>query len=193
MWRCLPTSDNRNPVSHSHTHVKNLPDVIFIKRHILIGKTVYLSSTKYIWQSTCSISYAPRVPALHFHLPEGLSFQTWFGILALLTVHPRSLSENGANRNNCISSAGKLYIQEQDHISSGLAFAEMSVRSFLEFFSMSWVLLIIAGLFEVVWSVSMKLSSGFSQPLWSVVTVVELIVSFAGLMLATKHLPISIA
>lgn len=69
----------------------------------------------------------------------------------------------------------------------------MSVRSFLEFFSMSWVLLIIAGLFEVVWSVSMKLSSGFSQPLWSVVTVVGLIVSFAGLMLATKHLPISIA
>lgn len=58
---------------------------------------------------------------------------------------------------------------------------------------MSWVLLIIAGLFEVVWSVSMKLSSGFSQPLWSVVTVVGLIVSFAGLMLATKHLPISIA
>lgn len=39
----------------------------------------------------------------------------------------------------------------------------------------------------------MKLSSGFSQPLWSVVTVVGLIVSFAGLMLATKHLPISIA
>lgn len=58
---------------------------------------------------------------------------------------------------------------------------------------MAWIYLIIAGIFEVVWSTMMKLSHGFSILSYSILTVVGMILSFAGLIIATKHLPISIA
>ena len=58
---------------------------------------------------------------------------------------------------------------------------------------MAWILLMIAGIFEVVWATTMKLSHGFTQPGWAIATVVEMIISFAGLIMATKHLPISLA
>ena len=58
---------------------------------------------------------------------------------------------------------------------------------------MSWICLIIAGLFEVFWSTMMKLSQGFSNLFYSFLTIVGMILSFAGLIFATKHLPISIA
>lgn len=58
---------------------------------------------------------------------------------------------------------------------------------------MAWIYLIIAGIFEVVWSTFMKLSHGFSILSYSILTVVGMILSFAGLIIATKHLPISIA
>ncbi|MFK4273961.1 DMT family transporter, partial [Streptomyces milbemycinicus] len=42
---------------------------------------------------------------------------------------------------------------------------------------MAWVLLVTAGLFEICWSIGMKLSDGFTR-LWpGVVTVAGLIVS----------------
>lgn len=58
---------------------------------------------------------------------------------------------------------------------------------------MSLICLIIAGLFEVFWSTMMKLSQGFSNLFYSFLTIVGMILSFAGLIFATKHLPISIA
>ncbi len=58
---------------------------------------------------------------------------------------------------------------------------------------MSWVYLIIAGLFECFWSTMMKLSEGFSRPGYAAATVVGMIVSFWALILATKQLPISLA
>ncbi|GAA3627518.1 multidrug efflux SMR transporter [Lactobacillus hamsteri] len=58
---------------------------------------------------------------------------------------------------------------------------------------MAWIYLIIAGIFEVVWSTFMKLSHGFSILSYSILTIVGMILSFAGLIIATKHLPISIA
>lgn len=58
---------------------------------------------------------------------------------------------------------------------------------------MAWIYLIIAGIFEVVWSTMMKLSHGFSILSYSILTIVGMILSFAGLIIATKHLPISIA
>lgn len=58
---------------------------------------------------------------------------------------------------------------------------------------MAWIYLIVAGIFEVVWSTMMKLSHGFSILSYSILTVVGMILSFAGLIIATKHLPISIA
>lgn len=58
---------------------------------------------------------------------------------------------------------------------------------------MSWVYLFVAGLGECFWAAMMKLSDGFSHIGYSIATVVGMIASFAFLILATKHLPLSLA
>ncbi len=58
---------------------------------------------------------------------------------------------------------------------------------------MPWLLLIIAGLLEVVWAIAMKRSEGFSR-LWpSVITLVGMIASFYLLARAMKVLPLGTA
>jgi len=44
---------------------------------------------------------------------------------------------------------------------------------------MAWVLLLIAGLLEIVWVYTMKLSQGFSRPGPTIVTLLAMIASFA--------------
>jgi quaternary ammonium compound-resistance protein SugE len=57
----------------------------------------------------------------------------------------------------------------------------------------AWIVLLLAGLFEVVWSFYMKESHGFSR-LWpSVITVAAMIVSFALLAIAMRLLPLGTA
>lgn len=58
---------------------------------------------------------------------------------------------------------------------------------------MSWVYLVIAGLFEVVWAFSMKQSDGFTRPGPTVVTIAAMIASFALLSLSMKSLPLGTA
>lgn len=58
---------------------------------------------------------------------------------------------------------------------------------------MTWIYLLIAGLFEVVWAVTMKLSDSFSNLFYSLVTLGGLVLSFVFLALAMKHLPLSLA
>jgi len=58
---------------------------------------------------------------------------------------------------------------------------------------MSWFFLITAGIFECVWSTTMKMSEGFSKMEYAVATVIGMIISFAALIKATETLPISIA
>ncbi|WP_137625100.1 DMT family transporter [Lactiplantibacillus pingfangensis] len=58
---------------------------------------------------------------------------------------------------------------------------------------MTWIYLVVAGIFEVFWATMMKLSDGFSQLGYAAATVVGMILSFGFLALATKHLPLSIA
>lgn len=58
---------------------------------------------------------------------------------------------------------------------------------------MAWVLLIIAGLFEVVWAYFMKVSNGFTQLVPSILTIVFMIVSFGLLSYAMKTLPLGTA
>ena len=58
---------------------------------------------------------------------------------------------------------------------------------------MSWFLLILAGLFEVVWAIGLKYSDGFSRFWPSVVTVTALMVSISLLGLALKQLPMGTA
>lgn len=58
---------------------------------------------------------------------------------------------------------------------------------------MEWFLLIVAGLFEVGWATSMKLSAGFTRVGPTVVTVVLMIVSFVMLSAAMRVLPLGTA
>ena len=58
---------------------------------------------------------------------------------------------------------------------------------------MAWIFLFIAGLLEILWAYSMKLSEGFSK-LWpSTVTIIAMIFSFGLLSLAMRSLPLGTA
>lgn len=58
---------------------------------------------------------------------------------------------------------------------------------------MPWIILIIAGLFEVVWASAMKQSHGFTR-LWpSVVTLVAMLASFGLLSWSMRVLPLGTA
>jgi quaternary ammonium compound-resistance protein SugE len=58
---------------------------------------------------------------------------------------------------------------------------------------MAWVSLFIAGLLEIVWAYTMKLSDGFTRPSASVVTVVAMLASFGLLSISMKTLPLGTA
>lgn len=58
---------------------------------------------------------------------------------------------------------------------------------------MAWISLVVAGLLEVVWAYSMKLSNGFSNLAASVVTIVMMMASFGLLSLAMRSLPLGTA
>lgn len=58
---------------------------------------------------------------------------------------------------------------------------------------MAWIFLIIAGIFEVVWAISLKYTEGFTK-LWpTVVTIIGMVISFYFLSAAIKTLPIGTA
>lgn len=58
---------------------------------------------------------------------------------------------------------------------------------------MAWLILVIAGLFEVGWAIGLKYTDGFSK-LWPTVgTVVAMIISLGLLGLAMKTLPVGTA
>ena len=58
---------------------------------------------------------------------------------------------------------------------------------------MAWVILILAGIFEVVWAYSMKLSEGFTKLTPSLVTIVFMLLSFGLLAYSMKTLPLGTA
>ena len=58
---------------------------------------------------------------------------------------------------------------------------------------MAWLLLLLAGLLEVVWAFSLKASEGFTRPLASAVTIVAAAASFWLLALALRELPLGTA
>ena len=58
---------------------------------------------------------------------------------------------------------------------------------------MAWILLLVAGVFEVVWAYAMKQSEGFTRPGASAVTIVALIASLVLLSLAMRTLPLGTA
>ncbi|MFD7708104.1 DMT family transporter [Streptomyces sp. NPDC059785] len=58
---------------------------------------------------------------------------------------------------------------------------------------MAWVLLVVAGLLEVGWSIGMKYTDGFTRPLPSVLTAAGIVASMALLSYAARTLPIGTA
>lgn len=58
---------------------------------------------------------------------------------------------------------------------------------------MDWIILFVAGLFEVVWAIGLKYSEGFSRPLPSVITIVGMVISVALLAIALRTLPVGTA
>lgn len=58
---------------------------------------------------------------------------------------------------------------------------------------MAWVILILAGIFELVWAYSMKLSDGFTKLTPSLVTIVFMLLSFGLLAYSMKTLPLGTA
>ena len=58
---------------------------------------------------------------------------------------------------------------------------------------MAWIVLVLAGIFEIVWAYSMKLSEGFTKLTPSAITLFFLILSFGLLAYAMRILPLGTA
>lgn len=58
---------------------------------------------------------------------------------------------------------------------------------------MAWIILFIAGLFEVAWAIGLKYSDGFSKLNWSIFTVICILVSMGLLAYSLKFLPVGTA
>jgi quaternary ammonium compound-resistance protein SugE len=59
--------------------------------------------------------------------------------------------------------------------------------------NLAWMLLLIAGLLEIVWSISMKASQGFTKNHFTAVTLIAAGLSFWLLGLALRQLPVGTA
>ena len=58
---------------------------------------------------------------------------------------------------------------------------------------MAWIVLILAGLFEVGWAVGLKFTDGFTRIIPTLATVLSMIASLSLLGLALKELPLGTA
>ena len=58
---------------------------------------------------------------------------------------------------------------------------------------MAWIVLVLAGMFEVIWAYSMKISEGFTRFVPSVITLIFMVLSFALLAYAMRSLPLGTA
>jgi quaternary ammonium compound-resistance protein SugE len=58
---------------------------------------------------------------------------------------------------------------------------------------MAWVLLFVAGLLEIVWAYTMKLSHGFTRPGASIITLLAMLASFGLLSASMRSLPLGTA
>ena len=58
---------------------------------------------------------------------------------------------------------------------------------------MAWIILVLSGTMEAVWATALSKSDGFTHPVPTIVFLLAMIVSMAGLAYATKTLPISTA
>ncbi|MES2214933.1 MAG: multidrug efflux SMR transporter [Pseudomonadota bacterium] len=57
----------------------------------------------------------------------------------------------------------------------------------------NWIVLILAGLFEVAWVIGLKLSNGFTKPIESAITIIFASFSLYLLAVASREIPVSIS
>lgn len=58
---------------------------------------------------------------------------------------------------------------------------------------MAWIILLLAGLFEVGWAVGLKYTDGFTRPIPTLLTVCAMLISLGLLGLAMRDLPLGTA
>lgn len=58
---------------------------------------------------------------------------------------------------------------------------------------MAWVILLLAGLFEVAWAIGLKYTEGFTRPIPSALTLAAMVASVVLLGFAMKSLPVGTA
>ncbi len=58
---------------------------------------------------------------------------------------------------------------------------------------MSWLVLFVAGLFEIAWAIGLKYTEGFTRPWPTAGTVAAMVISVALLGIAMKSLPVGTA
>ena len=58
---------------------------------------------------------------------------------------------------------------------------------------MAWIVLVVAGLFEIAWAIGLKYTDGFSRPWPTVATVAAMAVSIVLLGWAVRSLPVGTA
>lgn len=58
---------------------------------------------------------------------------------------------------------------------------------------MAWLILVLAGLFEVAWAIGLKYTDGFTRPWPTALTLAAMLISVVLLGLATKSLPVGTA
>jgi quaternary ammonium compound-resistance protein SugE len=58
---------------------------------------------------------------------------------------------------------------------------------------MNWLILVLAGLFEIGWAIGLKYTEGFTRPWPTLGTVVAMAISLALLGIAMKSLPVGTA
>jgi len=58
---------------------------------------------------------------------------------------------------------------------------------------MTWAILFLAGIFEVVWAVGLKYTHGFTRPLPSAITIAGMVASMWLLAIAMRTLPLGTA
>ena len=95
-----------------------------------------------------------------------------------------------ANRTVCVSAQGMMEAIRDLYKATRLS-NELSQME--KWNSMHWIILFIAGLFEVGWAIGLKYTEGFTKFWPSVFTVVCMIISMAGLAYAVKQLPVGTA
>ncbi len=58
---------------------------------------------------------------------------------------------------------------------------------------MSWIILLLAGFFEIAWAIGLKLLDGFEKPFLLIGTLAAVLLSMLLLSFAMKHIPLGTA